>query len=178
MQEEHTVATMTIDRDQLMRMAFSKQRMLATAVKRDKRTREPIIDPTTGKAIPNPNGAYTRITEWIREEDRFGFDRRAMSLGSDDDPWFFSYYANGMLYRLMKDGRVRMESADAKSMMTNQYDELCKLIDMVLLDELYARFAVSVMPLKRTEGIEIKRGGTSHKDENGTTDQLMLSIAG
>lgn len=177
MQEEHTVAIMTIDNSQLMQMAFSKKRMITTAVKRDKATHKPLINPSTGKAIPNPNGAYTKITEWIKEEDSAGFDKTAMKLGDDNDPWFFSYYSNGMLYRLTKDGRVRMESADAKSMMTNQYNEFCQLINMILLDELYARFKISIMPLKKEE-IEIKQSGVSHKDENGITDQLMLSVFG
>lgn len=119
-------------------MTFNRQWLIATEYRRDKSTHEPLVD-ANGNNVLNPSGAINRIAEFIHSEDPYGFDRSLLKIGADSDPWYFSYYNDGMLYRLMKDGRLRMESADADDMMQNQYDEFRALIDDIIAMDLTLR---------------------------------------
>ena len=138
MQETHTIATMEISQSQLLEMTFNGKWLVATEYKRDRKTRQPLVDAAGNKVI-NPSGAINRIAEFIRSEDPYGFDRSLLRIGGDDDAWYFSYYNNGMLYRLMKDGKLRMESADADDMMQRQFDEFKALIDDIMATDLTLR---------------------------------------
>lgn len=138
MQETHTIATMEINQQQLLDMAFNRQWLIATEYRRDKETHEPPVD-ADGNKVYNPSGTINRIADFIHAEDPYGFDRTLLRIGEEDDAWYFSYYNDGMLYRLMKDGRLRMESADADDMMQNQFDEFRALIDDILAMDLTLR---------------------------------------
>jgi len=138
MQETHTIATMDINQRQLLEMAFNRKWLIATEYRRDKDTHEPLVD-GSGNKVFNPSGTINRIADFIHAEDPYGFDRTFLKIGEESDAWYFSYYNDGMLYRLMKDGRLRMESADADDMMQNQYDEFRALIDDILAMDLTLR---------------------------------------
>lgn len=168
---------MTFDRVELMRLALSKGRLLTTAVKRDPKTHEPLLN-EDGKQIPNPQGAYTRIANWIKEENPAEFNVSHLLIGEDSDTWYVSYYMNGMLYRIMKDGRVKMESADAKDMMQNQYDEFCKLIDMICIDELSLRFMLAVNAGCRADGIAVQGSRPMNLDDNKMYTERMVQVTG
>lgn len=135
MQETHTIATIDINKQQLLNMAFNAKRLQATEYKKD----------AQGNRVLNSKGALNRIAAFIKSEDATTFDRDRLKLGTDADSWFFSYYNDGNLYRLMKDGRIRMESADADDMIERQYEEFCDLINKLLVQELSVRLYNSVL---------------------------------
>lgn len=172
--ENHTIATLTIDRGQVYDMALSRNRMIWSAVQRDPKTHKPVIDADTGRPIPIMTAALNRITEWIKLEDPKGYDPSNIRLGNDDDNFYLSYYGNGMLYRIMKDGRVRMESADATDMMKRQYDEFARLIDTIIIDELTARTASAIH--NADTRVVVKGSRPVGKDENGLYSTRQLGL--
>lgn len=139
------IAQLLIDRENLMAMAFSQSRL--------KQTRN------------SPTGALQRFCMWLKSEDPKGFDLNRVQIGGSSSPYFLSYYNNGMLYRIMRDGRVRMESADATNMMERSYKEFCGIVDMILADELAARF-VSVT--KGDPQVTMSAAKPLNVDDNGT----------
>ena len=81
MQETHTIATMEIDKGQLLEMAFGAKRLRATEFRRDPRTKAPIVD-AQGKPQLLPMGAINRIAKFIRTEESRAFDRDSRRRGS------------------------------------------------------------------------------------------------
>lgn len=139
------IAQLFVDRENLMAMAFSQSRLYQTK--------------------DSPTGAFRRFVMWIKSEDPKGFDAHRIQIGNRNTPYFLSYYNNGMLYRIMRDGRVRMESADATNMMDRSYKEFCGIVDMILADELTARL-VSIT--KGDPQIAVSAAKPINVDDNGT----------
>lgn len=117
--EIRTIVEMAVDYDSLFASAFSPKWLNAT---KDKEA-----------------GAYQRFTDFIKRENPRTFVPDELKIGNDDTTWYLSYYGDGKLYRIMKDGRIRLEGPDPMDVLDRQYNELCDLVKAILVNEMLGR---------------------------------------
>lgn len=82
------------------------------------------------------NGPLQRIIGWFKNEYGRQFDQNRMKLGNDGDDFVVLYYYQSKRYKICKDGRAFVSSADADDMMEAEEEDLQILIDSILCDEL------------------------------------------
>ena len=114
---EH-IATLSISRRDAVDMYFSREYLYKTQKRAD--------------------GPLHRIIEWIKSETLYFFDLKHMTLGKAEDDYIFLYYHDGVRYKLDRNGRAVVSSADADDMMESVEGELQALIDSILADEMTA----------------------------------------
>ena len=110
------IATAEIDRPTAMDHYMSFKRLYATRA--------------------NPHGPLQRIIAWFKNEDAMSFDTSHMKLGRDGDDFVVMYYYESTRWKIGKDGRAFVSSADADNMMEKEEADLQLLIDTILCDEI------------------------------------------
>lgn len=88
------------------------------------------------------NGALQKLIEWLKQEE--GGDKFKMKVGkvqrlrfgSPSDDFVLLYYFNGKRYKVRKDGKAFVSSADAEDTCDRIEESLQAVIDTILNDEL------------------------------------------
>ena len=158
--EAYTIASVDIDGQDLFNKAFNRKR-LAEGLK-------------NADGTPNQESTLLKLLEFVKSEDRASFDKSRVKFGDNDSKYFFSYYSNGMLYRIMKNGTVKMESADIDEDMGRQVGEFNKLVKMCLVSELSNRL---ISALNEGDGAKVRRKKEISPDANGSYVAVALSVS-
>lgn len=120
-----------------------------------------------------PDGALNRILGWIKAENPRGFSQDGITLGGDDDDYAISYYADGMRYRVMRDGRCLVSSADWTNRCETEQSELQQVIETIIADDIVEsmRNVVSGMP-----DAQMNIAKPIDKDGDGYYDSVMIGL--
>lgn len=113
------VAALGIRREDVVSVVFSIKYLSATRNKSDAPLR--------------------RLIKFFKAEDLRRFNMKMVRLGHRDDPYIVSYYQEGVRYRLLKDGRCEVESADAENDMNLVSQQMSDAVDTIIVDELVGR---------------------------------------
>ena len=120
------------------------------------------------------DGPLQKVVAWFKEEDAMNFDTRHMRIGRESDDYAILYYFESKRWKIGKDGRAFVSSADADNMMEREEKDLQLLIDTILNAELTRALARAL----KNEG-QIKIGRVKHPDaEEGYYTKTLLGIQG
>ena len=112
----------------------------------------------------NENGALHRLVSHIKQEDAKSFEISNITLGKEEDNFLFLYYANGVRYKIFKNGEIMVASADVDEDMSSPENEFKEVINMIVADEIACRIKKAIS--NNQDGIVLGKSRPISKDPN------------